>query len=139
MLLPGFRYYDPYGNATDEEFRVEDIDRRRIAHTDGLTFDGRPAYLSTILIANAVVFLGAEGDKPFETQIRSADTEEALMTLRFASRNVAEETHAVLVKVLQSDDGRQVLEELVRVHRDAEYDDVAGETPAATEDTTQGS
>lgn len=108
----GYRFYDPRGNVGDVEYRVEDIDRRRIARTDDLTFNGRPAFLSTILTANAIVFLGAEGDKPFETQIFYADTGLPVMTWRYATREIAEQTHQVLVDLIRDEQRRAVIEQM---------------------------
>lgn len=121
-------FYDPQGQPGDVEYMVEDIDRRRVARTDGLVFDDRAAYLSTILIANAIVLTGPETDKPFETQLRTADTEESVLTLRHATRPAAERTHEALVKLLRGDSGRAALEDLIQ----AIGDDGSGQQEALT-------
>ncbi len=113
-FLAPFRFYDPQGRPGDVEYRIEDIDRRRVRRTDGLVFAGQPAYLSTILIANAIVMAGPEDDKPFETQLRTVGTEESVMTLRYATRVVAEQAHDALVTLLTGEATRDALEDLLR-------------------------
>ncbi len=122
-VLTPFRFYDPNGNQTDEAYPIEDLEGRRIACTAGLMFNGRPAYVSTILIAHAIVIFGIEGDKPFELQIRTEDTEQAVMSLRFSSRTDAELAHEAMVKLLGNDASRAVLEDLVREHGPDEDDE----------------
>ncbi len=119
-FLPRMRFYNPHGKIGDVEFRVEDIDQRRIALTEDLVFNDRPARVSTILVPNAIVFLGAEGDKPFETQIFYADTAEPVMTWRYPTREVAELSHQALVKVLGDETNRGVLEQLVQMAEENE-------------------
>ncbi len=120
LLGSPVRYYDPQGQPTDRQYGIEPIEERRVARTDDLTWEGRPAYVSTILMPCMIVVQGPEVDKPFETALRTADTEDLVLAVRLPTREEAEGFHEALVALVRSDKGREALAELARVQDDGE-------------------
>lgn len=109
------RYYDPQGLPGEREYTCHPVDERRVAYTDGLTFEGKQVFVSTILLPNMVVTgQGPEFDKPFETQIRAPGADLHFLLWRYPTRADAEEAHEALVTLLRSGVGLATLEELAR-------------------------
>jgi hypothetical protein len=113
-LFDNVRYYDINGEPTEREYRVRPIEDRRVARTDGLTWEGRPAYVSTVLVPGAIVIMGPELDKPFETALRTADTESPIFAVQLPTRADAEAFHHALVTLVCSSQGREALSALYR-------------------------
>jgi hypothetical protein len=101
LLFGRPRFYQPDGSAGERRWLVADVEERLVAQIDGLSWRGRPARMSTVLLPSAWVVDGPDEDRPFETLllVDGVDVDERVWwaRLRWASRAQARAGHVAAV------------------------------------------